>query len=162
MWQLDYKKAEHQRTDAFELLFRRRLLRIPWTARRFNQSILKEISPEYSLERLMLEVGISILWPQDAKSWLIWKEPDAGKEWGQEKGITEDEVVGWDHRLNGHGFGWTLGVGDGQRGLACCGSWGRRVRHDWATELNWTEGRTHLACDWVFRNRFPTCILLHP
>ena len=62
------KKAEHQRTDAFELLFWRRLLRIPWTAKRFNQSILKEISPEYSLERLMLEVGIPILWPPDVKN----------------------------------------------------------------------------------------------
>ena len=75
------------------------------------------------------------------KSWLIWKDPDVGKDWGQEeKGMTEDEMVGWHHRLNGHGFGWTLGVGDGQGGLACCGSWGHRVGHDPATELNWTEG----------------------
>ena len=79
-----------------------------------------------------------ILWPPDVKSWLIWKDPDAGKDWGQEeKGTTEDEMVGWHHRLDGHGFGWTLGAGDGQGGLACCGSWGRRVGHDWATELNW-------------------------
>ena len=73
-------------------------------------------------------------------SWLIGKDPDAVKDWGQEeKGMTEDETVGWHHWLNGHGFGWTLGVADGQGGLACCGSWGCRVRHDWATELNWTE-----------------------
>ena len=78
-----------------------------------------------------------ILWPSDAKSWLIWKDPDAGKDWGQEeKGTTEDEMVGWHHRLNGHEFGWTPGVGDGQRGLVSSSPWGRRVRHDWATELN--------------------------
>ena len=65
---LTIKKAEHQRTDAFELLFWRRLLRVPWTARRFNQSILKKISPEYSLEGLMLEVETQILWPPDAKN----------------------------------------------------------------------------------------------
>ena len=66
-----------------------------------------------------------ILWPPDVESWLIWKDPDAGKDWGQEqKGMTEDEMVGWHHRFNAHGFGWTPEVGDGQGGLACCGSWG--------------------------------------
>ena len=66
-----------------------------------------------------------ILWPPDVKSWLIWKDSDAGKDWGQEeKGTTEDEMVGWHHRFNGHGFGWTPGVGDGQEALVCCGSWG--------------------------------------
>ena len=80
-----------------------------------------------------------ILWPPAVRSWLIWKDPDAGKDEGQEeKGMTENEMVGWPHRLKGHGFGWTLGVGDGQGGLACCSSWGCRVRHDWVTELNWT------------------------
>ena len=65
-----------------------------------------------------------ILWPHDEKNWLIWKDPDAGKDWRQEeKGMTEDEMVAWHHQLDGHGFGWTLGVGDGQGGLVCCGSW---------------------------------------
>ena len=87
-----------------------------------------------------VEAETPILWP-DAKSWLIWKDPDAGKDWGQEeKGMTEDEMVGWHHQLNGHGFGWTSGVGDGQGGLACWCSWGRRVGHDWATELSWGWG----------------------
>ena len=100
------KKAEHQRINAFELWCWRRLLRVPWTARRSNQSILKEISPECSLEGLMLRLKLPILWPPDAKSWLIWKDPDAGKDWRQEeKGMTEDEMVGWHHWLNGHGFG---------------------------------------------------------
>ena len=78
----------------------------------------------------------SILWPPDAKSQLIGKDPDAGKDGRQEKkGATEDEMVGWYHRLDGHGFGWTLGLGDGQGGLACCGSWGRR-ESDMTEQLN--------------------------
>ena len=73
------------------------------------------------------DVEIPILWPSDAKSWPIGKDPDAGKDWGQEeKGTTEDEMVGWHHRLDWHEFGWTLEVGDGQGGLVCCGSWGRK------------------------------------
>ena len=87
------KKAEHRRIDVFELWCWRRLLRIPWTARRSNQSILKEISYRCSLEGLMPRA--------DAKSCLIWKDPDAGKDWGQEKGTREDEMVGWHHPLNG-------------------------------------------------------------
>ena len=80
-----------------------------------------------------------ILWPPHVKSWLIGKDSDAGRDWGQEKGTTEDEMARWHHRLDGHEFGWTPGVGDGQGGLACCNSWGRRIGHDWVTELNWTE-----------------------
>ena len=134
------KKTEHWRIDAFELWCWRRLLRVPWTARRSNRSILKEISPENLVGGLILKLKTPIFWPPDAKSWLIGKDPDAGKDWGrEEKGMTEDEMVGWHHRLNGHGFEWTPGVGDGQGGLACCGSWGHRVRHDWATELNWNK-----------------------
>ena len=99
------KKAECGRFDAFELSCQRRLLRVPWTARRSNQSILKEISPEYSLEGLMSKLKLPILRPPDAKGWLIWKGPDARKDWRQEeKGTTEDEMVGWHHRLNGHEF----------------------------------------------------------
>ena len=79
------------------------------------------------------------LWSPDAKSWLIGKDPDAREDWEQEeKGMTEDEMVGWHHRLNGHEFEWTLGVGDGQGGLACCGSWGCKEL-DMTEWLNWTE-----------------------
>ena len=86
------------------------------------------------------EAETPILWPLHAKSWLIGKGPNAGKAWGQEeKGTTEDEMAGWHRWLDGHGFGWTPGVGDGQGGLACCDSWGFRVVHDWATELNWAH-----------------------
>ena len=74
------------------------------------------------------------------KSWLIWKDLDAGRDWGQEeKGTTEDEMVGWHHRLNGHGFGWTQGVGDGQGGLVCCSSWGCKESADMTERLSWTE-----------------------
>ena len=84
----------------------RRFLRVPWPARRFNQSILEEISPEYSLEGLMLKLKhqmVASIWRPDAKNWLIWKDPDAGKDWRQEgKETREDEMVGWHHQLDGH------------------------------------------------------------
>ena len=91
--------------------------------------------------RTDVEAETPILWLPDVKSWLIWKDPDAGKDWGQEdKGTTEDEMVDWHHWLNGHGFGWTPGVGDGQGGLVCCVSWGCQEsditgRLNWLTEL---------------------------
>ena len=114
------KKAEHWRIDAIELWCWRRLLRVPWTTRRSNQSILKETSPEYSLEKLMLKLKLRYFGPLDAKSQLNGKAPDAGKDWGQQqKGATEDETVGWHHRLNRHEFELVLGVGDGQGSLAC-------------------------------------------
>ena len=79
------------------------------------------------------------LWPPHVKSWLIGKDPDAGRDWGQEeKGTTEDEMAGWHHRLDGHEFEWTPGVGDGQGGLACCDSWGHK-ESDTTERLNWTE-----------------------
>ena len=99
------KKAECQRIDASELWCWRRLWRVPWTARRSNHSILKEINPEYSLLRTDAEDETPILWPPDAKNWLIGKDIDAGKDWRQkEKGTTEGEMVGWHHWLNRHEF----------------------------------------------------------
>ena len=90
-----------------------------------------------------------VLWPPHVKSWLIGKDSDSGRDWGQEKkGTTEDEMAGWHHRLNGPEFEWTPGDGDGQGGLACCNSWGRKEsdtteRLNW-TELNWTEPSSYL------------------
>ena len=89
------------------------------------------------------EAETPILWPPDVKSWLIWKDPDVGKDWRWEKGTTEDEMVGWHHRLSGHEFEQAPGVVDGQGGLACCSPWGHREsdtteRLKW-TGLNWTE-----------------------
>ena len=80
-----------------------------------------------------------VLWPPHAKSWLIGKDSDSGRDWGQEeKGTTEDEMAGWHHWLNGRESEWTPGVGDGQGGLACCDSWGRK-ESDTTERLNWTE-----------------------
>ena len=107
----------------------------------------KEIQPVHPkgdqswefIGRTYVEAETPILWPPDAKSWLIGKDPDARRDPGQEeKGTTEDEIVGWHHQHNGHGFGWTPGGGDGQEGLACCSSWGRK-ESDTTEWLNWTE-----------------------
>ena len=128
------KKAECWKIDVFELWCWRRLLRIPWTARRSNQSILKEINPEYSLEGLMLKLILLILWPPDVKSWLIGKDLDAGKDWRQEeKGTTEDEMVGWYHWFNGREFEQTLGDSEGQGSLTCC-----NPRSHKELDSNWT------------------------
>ena len=133
------KRAERRRIDAFELWCWRRLLRVPWTARRSNQSILKEISPWDFFGRNDAKAETPVLWPPHAKSWLIWKDSDAGRDWGQEeKGTTEDEMAGWHHRLDECEFEWCPGDGDGQGGLACCNSWSRR-ESDTTEWLNWTE-----------------------
>ena len=106
----------------------------------------KEIKPVHPkgnqswivIGRLMLKLKL-IAWPPDAQNWLLGKDPDAGKDWRQEqKGMTEDEMVGWHHRFNGHEFEQTLGVGDGQGDLACCDSWGHK-ESDTTEQLNWTE-----------------------
>ena len=128
------KKAEHQRTDAFELWCWRRLLRVPWTARRSSQSILKEISPKYSLDGLMLKLKLRyfgyLMWRADSfigKDLDAGKDLDVGKDWRwEEKGMTEDEMIGWHHWLDGHEFEQAQGAGDGQGSLACCGPWGRK------------------------------------
>ena len=110
------KKAERRRIDAFELWCWRRLLRVPWTARTSNQSILKE--------GLDAEAETLILWPPDVKSWLIGKDSDAGRDWGQEeKGMTENEMVGWLHWLDGHELEQSPGAGDGQGSLECYSPW---------------------------------------
>ena len=134
------KKAECRRIDAFELWCWRRLLRVPWTTRRSNQSILKEISPGISLEGMRLKLKLQYF-DHLMQSWLIEKDSDAGRVWEQEeKGTTEDEMVRWHHWLDGHESEWTLGDGDGQGGLACCDSWGRK-ESDTTERLNWTEAK---------------------
>ena len=131
------KKAECWRIDAFELWCWRRLLRVPWTARRSNQSILKDQSWVF-IGRTDAEAETPILWPPNVKSWLTEKDPDAGRDLGQEeKGTTRYEMAGWNHQLDGHEFEWTPGVGNGQGGLVWCDSWGHKESD--ATELNWTE-----------------------
>ena len=117
--------------------------------------LFKEIQPIHSKEdqswvffgRNDAKAETPVLWPPHVKSWLIGKDSDAGRDWGQEeKGTTEDEMAGWHHRLNGREFEWTPGVGDGQRGLACCNSWGHK-ESDTTERLNWLT-------DWfIFQNK---------
>ena len=122
----------------------RRLLRAPWTARRSNQSILKEISPEYALEGLILK--LPIIWPPNAKNWLIGKDSDAGKDWRQEeKGKTEDEMVRYHHQFHEHEFEQTPGNSEGQGYRTCCGPW-RRKESDVTERLNWLNWR---PSEWV-------------
>ena len=108
---------------------------------------IQPVHPEGDQSRVFtgrtdVEAETPNLWPPHAKSWLIWKDHDAGKDWEQEeKGVTEDEMVGWHHQLNGHEFGWTPGVGDGQGGLVCCSSWGRKEL-DTTERLNWSGKNT--------------------
>ena len=139
MWEVDYKESWVPKKWCFWTVVLEKTLGSPLD--------YKEIQPVYPkgdqswvfTGRTDVEAETPILWPPDAKSWLIWKDPAAGKDWGQEeKGTTEDEMVGWHHRLNGHEFGWTLGVGDGQGGLVCCSPWGRK-ESDTTKWLNWTE-----------------------
>ena len=119
-------KAEHQRIDAFELWCWRRLLRVPWTARRSNQSILKEMNPGISLEGMMLKLKLQYFGHLMRRVDSLEKDSDSGRDWGQEKRMTEDEMAGWHHGLDGRESECTPGVGDGQGGLACCDSWGRK------------------------------------
>ena len=163
MWELDYKGSWAQKNWCF------------WTAvleKTLESSLdFKEIQPVHPkgdqswvfIARTDVEAETLILWPPHAKSWLIWKDPDAGKDWGQEKKVTtEDEMAGWHHRLDGHEFEWTPRVGDGQGGLACCDSWGRKEL-DTTEQLNWTESkcwftsREHL---WLRPSCFPTLFLI--
>ena len=132
------KKAEPWRIDAFEQWCWRRLLRVPWTARRSNQSILKQISPGCSLEGLMLKLKLQYLGHLMRRVDSLEKTLMFG-DWGQEeKGTTEDEMAGWHHRLDVHVFEWTPGVCYRQGGLACCSPWGRK-ESDTTQRLNWTE-----------------------
>ena len=110
------------RTDAFKPRCWRRLLRVPWTARRSNQSIIKETNPEQAWEGPAAAEAPTV-WSPGANRWFIGRDPDAGKDWGQKKRVSEDEMAGWHRWCNGHELGQTLG-GEGQGGLACCSPWG--------------------------------------
>ena len=144
MWELDYKESRVLKNWCFWTVALEKTLESPLDH--------KEIQPVHPngdqswvfIGRTDAKAETPILWPLHVKSWLIGKDSDVARDWGQEeKGTTEDEMAGWHHRLNGREFAWTPGVGDGQGGLTCCNSWGRKEsdmteRLNW-TELNWTE-----------------------
>ena len=106
------------------------------------------------------EAETSILWPPHSKSWFTGKDPDAGRHWGQEeKGMTEDEMAGWHHQLDGCEFEWTPGVGDGQGGQACCDSWGRKEL-DTTEQMNWTELNWYMTMSTTKRDNFISSLLI--
>ena len=136
MWELDHKEG-WMMNYAFKLWYWRRLLRVPWTARRSNQSILKEMGPEYLLKGLMLKLKLQYFDHLMQRTDSLERDPDAGKDWRQEeKGTTEDEMVGWHHWLDRHEFEWTPGVGDAQGGLVCYSPCGCK-ESDMTEKLNW-------------------------
>ena len=138
------KKAECWRIDAFELWCWRRLLRVPWTARRYNQSIVKEVSPEYSLEGLMLKLKLQYFGHLVQRTGSFEKTLMLGKIKGRRRrGWQEDEMVRWHHQLDGHEFEQAQGLGDGQGSLVCCSPRGCKESdmNNWVTELNWMAGQ---------------------
>ena len=130
------KKVEHQRTDAFKLVLEKTL------ESSLDCKEIKPVNPKGNQSWTFIgrtDAEAPILWPPDAKSWLIGKDADAGKDWRQEeKGTTEDEMVGWNHRLDGHEFEKAPGIGDRQGSLVCCSPWGHKML-DMTEGLNWTQ-----------------------
>ena len=138
MWELDYKESWAPKNWCFWTVVLEKTLESPLDCKEIQSVHLKRDQSWVFIGRTDVDAEIPVLWPPNAKSWLIWKDPDAGKDWGQEqKGTTEDEMVGGHHRLNGYEFGWNPGVGDRQGGLACCGSLGLE-ESDMTEQLNWT------------------------
>ena len=148
MWELDHKEGWVPKNWCFQIVSWRRLLRVSWKAMRWNHPILKKINPEYSLEGLMLKLKLQILWSPNANWWLTGKDLDARKDWGQEeKGATEDDIVGWHHWLNGHEFEQTQGDREGQGGLVCCSPWACK-------ELDTNERLNNSRCySWCYEHQ---------
>ena len=144
VWELDYKESWALKNWCFWTVVLEKTLESPLDCKEIQPGHPKGAQSWVFIGRTDAEAETPILWPPDAKSWLIWKDPDTGKDWRQEeKGTIEDEMAGWHHWLDGYEFGWTPGVGDGQGGLACCGSWDCKEL-DTTEWLNWTE--LNLCC----------------
>ena len=140
MWELDYKESWAPKNWCFWTVLLEKTLESPLDCKEIQPVHPKGNQSWIFIGRTDAAAETPIIWPPDAKNWLTGKDPDAGKDWGQEeKWTTEDEMVGWHHWLDGHEFEQASGVGDGQGSLTCYSPWGRRVGHNWATELNWTE-----------------------
>ena len=138
MWGLDYTESWAPKNWCFWTVVLEKTLASPLDCKEIQLVHPKGDQSWVFIGGTDAEAETPILWPPDVESWLIGKDPDPGRDYGQEeKGMPEDEMVGWHHRLNGHGFKWTPGVGDGQGGLAYCSSWGRK-ESDMTELLNWT------------------------
>ena len=138
MWDLDCEKSWALKNWCFWTVVLEKTLESPLDCKEIQPVHYKGDHQSWVFfGRTDAKAETPILWPPHVKSWLIGKDSNSGRDWGQEKGTTEDEMAGWHHQLDGHEFEWTPGVGDGQGGLACCNSWGHKVGHNWATELNW-------------------------
>ena len=127
MWELDHKESWALRNWCFQIVVLKKTLESPSVCKEINPVNPKENQPWIFIGRTDAEA--LILWPPGAKSKLIGKNPDAGKDWRQEKGMTEDETVGWHHQLSGHEFEWSLGDSEGQESLACCCPWSHKEPH---------------------------------
>ena len=139
MWELDCEESWAPKNWFFWTVVLEKTLESPLDCKEIQPVHPKGDQSWVFFGRTDVEAETPILWPPESKSWLIWKDSDAGKDWGQEeKGMTDDEMVGWHHWLDGHGFGWILGVGDGQGGLACCDSWGCK-ESDTTDRLIWSD-----------------------
>ena len=162
MWELDHKEGWAPKNWCFWTVVLEKTLESSLDCKEIKPVNPKGNQPWIFIGRSDAEAEAPILWPPDAKNWLFGKDPGARKDWRQEeKGMTEDGMVGWHHQLNGHGFEQVLGVGDGQGGLACFrGSWhasrgSQRVRHDWVTELIYI----HMCmCIYVY---ISVCVCIH-
>ena len=159
MWVLDYKESWVLKNWCFWTVVLEKTLESPLDCKE-----IKPVHPKINqswifIGRTSAEAETPILWPPGVKNWL----PDAGKDWRwEEKGTTEDEMVGWHHWLNGHELKEALGVGDGWGDLTCCNPWGCRVRQDWVTELNWTiePWMLRIFCEcWNFVIMLPVCTI---
>ena len=139
MWELDCEEGWARKNWCFWTVVLEKTLKSPLDCKEIQPVHSKEDHSWVFIGRTDAKSETPVLWPPHAKSWLIWKDSDAGRDWGQEeKGMTEDEMAAWHRRLDGREFEWTPGVGDGQGGLACCDSWGRK-ESDTTERLNWTE-----------------------
>ena len=157
MWDLDCEESWAPKNWCFWTVVLEKTLESPLDCRDIQPVHSKGDQPRDFFGRNDAKAETPVIWPLHAKSWLIGKDSDSDRDWGQEeKGTTKDEMVRWHHRLDGREFEWTMGDGDGQGGLACCDSWDHRVRHSWVTELKWVELK---SVAWFFWSASPMLFL---
>ena len=160
MWELDCEESWAPKNWCFWTVVLEKTLESPLDCKEIQPIHSEGDQPWDFFGRNDDKAETPVLWPPHVKCWLTGKDSDAGRDWGQEeKGTTEDEMAGWHHQLDGRGLEWTLGVGDGQGGLACCDSWGRKDS-DTTERLNWTELINWKAC-WKCKSPHPIPNLLN-